>query len=53
VIKNKSSFPSPEATRKLLYLATVDNKRKWTRPIWKWPQVLNPLGIRFEDRIDL
>ena len=52
VIKNKSSFPSPEAARKLLYLATVDIKRKWTRPIWKWPQVLNQLGIRFEDRID-
>ena len=48
----KSSFPSPEAARKLLYLATVDIKRKWTRPIMNWPQVLNQLAIRFEDRID-
>ena len=52
VTKTKSSFPSPEAARKLLYLATVDIKRKWTRPIWNWPQVLNQLVIRFEDRID-
>jgi putative transposase len=52
VTKTKSSFPSPEAARKLLYLATVDIKRKWTRPIWNWSQVLNQLVIRFEDRID-
>jgi putative transposase len=52
VTKTKSSFPSPEAVRKLLYLATVDITRKWTMPIRNWPQVLNQLVIRFEDRID-
>lgn len=52
VIKTKASFPSPEAARKLLYLATVDITRKWTKPIMNWPQVLNQLVIRFEDRID-
>jgi transposase-like protein len=52
VTKTKSSFPSPEAARKLLYLATVDITRKWTMPIQNWPQVLNQLVIRFEDRID-
>ena len=52
VIKTKASFPSPEAARKLLYLATVDISRKWTKPIMNWPQVLNQLVIRFEDRID-
>ena len=52
VTKTKSSFPSAEAARKLLYLAAVDIKRKWARPIWNWPQVLNQLVIRYEDRID-
>ena len=52
VIKTKASFPSPESARKLLYLATVDISRKWTKPIMNWPQVLNQLVIRFEDRID-
>jgi transposase-like protein len=52
VTKTKSSFPSPEAARKLLYPATNDIKRKWTRPIMNWPQVLNQLVIRFEDRLD-
>lgn len=52
VTKTKSSFPSPEAARKLLYLATVDITRKWTMPIRNWPKVLNQLVIRFEDRVD-
>ena len=51
VIKTKSSFPAPEAARKLLYLATMDITRKWTAPIRDWALVLNQLVIRFEDRI--
>jgi len=52
VTKTKASFPSPEAARKLLYLATVDITAKWTAPLQNWPKVLNQLVIRFEDRID-
>ena len=52
VTKTKSSFPSPEAARKLLYLATVDITAKWTMPLFNWPKVLNQLVIRFEDRLD-
>jgi len=51
VIKTKSSFPAPEAARKLLYLVTMDITRKWTAPIRDWALVLNQLVIRFEDRI--
>lgn len=50
VIKNKSSFPTPQAVRKLLYLATMDISKKWTAPIRNWPLILNQLAIRFEDR---
>lgn len=50
VIKNRSSFPTPQAARKLLYLATLDITKKWTMPIWNWPLILNQLAIRFEDR---
>jgi len=50
VIKNKSSFPTPQAARKMLYLATMDITKKWTMPIWNWPLILNQLAIRFEDR---
>jgi len=50
VIKNKSSFPTSQSARKLLYLATMDICKKWTAPIRNWPLILNQLAIRFEDR---
>jgi len=50
VIKNKASFPTPQAARKMLYLATMDITKKWTMPIWNWPLILNQLAIRFEER---
>lgn len=53
VIKNKSSFPTPEAIRKQLYLATQDIMKKWTVPLRNWPLILNQLAIRFEDRFPL
>jgi len=48
--KTKSMFPSPQAARKLLYLATMDITKKWTSPIRNWPLILNQLAIRVEDR---
>ncbi|MBT7783671.1 MAG: IS256 family transposase [Anaerolineae bacterium] len=50
VIKNKSSFPTPQSVRKLLYLATMDITKKWSAPIRNWPLILNQLAIRYEDR---
>jgi len=50
VIKNKTSFPTPQSARKLLYLATMDITKKWKSPIRNWPLILNQLAIRFEDR---
>jgi putative transposase len=50
VIKTKSSFPTPEAARKLLYLATQNITKKWTMPIQNWANILNQLAIRFEGR---
>lgn len=53
VLKNKSSFPTEQSVRKLLYLATMDITKKWTAPIRNWPLILNQLAIRFEDRCPL
>ena len=50
VTKNKASFPSDEAARKLLFLAHQNIAKKWTRPIVDWPKILNQLAIRFEER---
>lgn len=53
VIKTKGSFPTPEAVRKLLYLANEDITQKWTAPVRNWTRILNQLAIRFEQRMPL
>lgn len=51
--KTKAAFPTPEAARKLLYLATQRITRQWNAPIWEWAKILNQLAIRFEGRFEL
>jgi putative transposase len=51
VTKAKSIFPTPQAVRKLLFLANRDILKKWTMPIQNWPLILNQLVIRFEGRL--
>jgi len=53
VIKTKGSFPTPDAARKLLYLAHMNISKRWTGAIQGWPLVLNQLAIRFDDRLPL
>ena len=53
VTKTKAAFPTPEAARKLLYLATQRITRDWTTPIRDWAKILNQLAIRFEGRFAL
>ena len=51
--KTKAAFPTPEAARKLLYLATQRITRQWDTPIRDWAKILNQLAIRFEGRFAL
>ena len=53
VTKTKAAFPTPEAARKLLYLATQRITRQWNAPVWEWAKILNQLAIRFEGRFEL
>jgi len=53
VLKTKAAFPTPEAARKLLYLAHMDITKNWTAPVRDWPKILNQVGILFQDRITL
>ena len=50
VTKNKAAFPSPEAARKLLFLANRNITAKWSAPVPKWAKILNQLAIRFDGR---
>lgn len=49
VTKTKGAFPTEQAVRKLLFLATRDITQKWLTPK-NWTQILNQLAIRFADR---
>jgi transposase-like protein len=51
VTKSKALFPSPEAARKMLWLAHSDIVKKWTMPVPNWANILNQLAIRFEGRV--
>jgi putative transposase len=53
VVKTKSSFPTPEAARKLLYLANQNITNKWTMPMQNWANILNQLVIRFGWRLSV
>ncbi len=51
VTKSKGAFPTPQAARKLLFLAHREILKKWTMPIYNWALILNQLVIRFEERM--
>lgn len=53
VTKSKGAFPTPQAARKLLFLAHREILKKWTMPIYNWALILNQLVIRFEERMPL
>ena len=44
-------FPSPEAVRKVLYLAITKASEHWSRPIKDWRAALNHFAIVFGDRV--
>jgi putative transposase len=51
--KVKSIFPTDEALKKSLYLATIDITNKWTIPIPNWGQTITQFAITFEERLNL
>jgi putative transposase len=51
VTRNRGAFPSPEAVRKILYLAIERISKKWKRPIKDWVAALNHFSVVFEGRV--
>ena len=47
VTKNKAVFPTPEAVRKLLFLATRNITAKWTMPVPNWAEILKSASHSF------
>jgi len=53
VTKTKTAYPTDDALRKIIYLATVDAAKKWTMPVKDWGQCISQFVIQFEDRLDI
>ena len=51
VTKTKAAYPTDDALRKQLYLATLEITRKWTMRIAHWGQILLQLSILFPGRV--
>lgn len=52
VTKTKSVFPSDESLEKILYLATKNISKKWTRRYDNWDMILNQLIIMYSERFE-
>ena len=51
VMKSRGVFPSEEAVLKLMYLATQDTERRWTKVIPNWGTIYSQLTVYFGDRV--
>lgn len=52
ITKNRGSFPSDDALRKLFFLALRNISKKWAMPIRDWKAALTRFTIQFDDRIN-
>ncbi len=52
VTKKRGAFPTPDAVRKVLFLAIERVSARWTRPIKNWTAALNHFAIAFEGRVE-
>ena len=53
VTKSKGAFPSDMALQKLIYLAYLNIRKKWTQPLQNWSLTISQLAIWFEGRFTL
>lgn len=50
VTKSKNAYPTDDSLRKIIYLATMDITKKWTRPLSGWLECRGQLLIMFGER---
>jgi putative transposase len=51
VTQKRGAFPTEASVRKVLYLALMKAKERWTMPVPDWPPVLHHLSIVFPGRV--
>ena len=53
VTKKRGAFPTEASVRKVLYLALLKARERWTMPIQNWPNALYHLALVFPGRVPL
>ena len=53
VTKKHGAFPSVDAVSKVLYLALMKAKERWTMPTRDWPNALYHLSLAFPGRVNV
>ena len=53
VTKKHGAFPSVDSVSKVLYLALMKAKERWTMPIRDWPNALYHLSLVFPGRVNI
>lgn len=53
VTKKRGAFPTEMAVRKVLYLALMKARDRWTMPVRDWPPALYHLSLVFPGRVPL
>lgn len=51
VISTKMAYPTDEALKMIIYLATLDAAKKWTMPLKNWKECISQFLIYFENLI--
>lgn len=52
VTKTKTTYPTDDALKKIIYLATMEASKKWTMPIKDWKKCISQFAIYFSDRLE-
>ena len=52
VTKTKTAYPTDDALRKIIYLATDQAAKKWNMPVREWTKCLSQFAIYFGDRLN-
>ena len=52
VTKTKTAYPTDDALRKIIYLATMEISKKWTMPVRAWTDCISQLVILYGDRLE-
>ena len=53
VTRHRGAFPTVDSVRKVLYLALMKAKERWTMPVHDWPPALSFLSVAFPGRVAL